>query len=54
MNELNKNELMEVDGGLILASSTLKKFGIAGIAVWVMENWADIKAGAIDGWNENH
>ena len=49
MKELEKNELMDVDGGKLLERLTW-----VGMALWVMENWAEIKQGASDGWTECH
>ena len=56
VQELGREELREVDGGSI--PGVLKALGrrLAPVAVvmWVVENWDDVKAGAVDGWNENH
>ncbi|HCT29772.1 MAG TPA: hypothetical protein DIW31_03335 [Bacteroidales bacterium] len=49
MKELEKNELMQVEGG-----SILEKLTGVGIAFWVMDNWADVKKGIYDGWTECH
>jgi len=53
VQELGREELRDVDGGSPLGP-WLKKAGWAGVAFWIIENWDDVKAGAVDGWNENH
>jgi len=50
MKELDKSELMEIDGG----KGIWDKLTYAGILIWVTENWSDIKQGCYDGWNESH
>ena len=53
MKELEKNELMGVDGGGGI-KDFIKKLTPIGIAVWAIDNWTEIKRGAYDGWNECH
>ena len=50
MKELDKNELMGVEGG----KGLLKNLSLAGFLIWVEDNWAEIKKGCYDGWNECH
>jgi hypothetical protein len=49
---LNNAELRLINGGEAdTLPPWLKKLGPAAIAAWVIENWKDIKTGAVDGWN---
>ncbi|MES2417617.1 MAG: hypothetical protein V4541_05485 [Bacteroidota bacterium] len=50
VHELNEVESAAINGGS--ATSWLKKFGPAGIAFWVIDNWKDIKSGAVSAWND--
>ena len=48
IQELNIESMIEINGGVQLGKLTP-----AGIALWIVSNWADVKKGLIDGWNEN-
>ncbi|WP_445710304.1 hypothetical protein [Flavobacterium sp.] len=50
--ELNAQEVLEIEGGAL--PGWLKKIGWGYLASVVTENWSDIKAGAIAGWNETN
>jgi hypothetical protein len=52
MKELEKLELVEVNGGLGAWYSLIKKGFWFGLLCTVAENWPDIKAGMEDGWND--
>ncbi|SHM77545.1 hypothetical protein [Flavobacterium xanthum] len=47
--ELNAQEVQEVDGGVVGVDDVLLAVGIAS-AVLIIENWSDIKKGALDAW----
>jgi len=53
MKELEKNELMKIEGGEGIGK-VIKKWGWVGGLLWVEENWSEIKQGCYDGWNECH
>jgi len=48
IQELNFESMMEINGG-----SILDKLTPVGIALWIVSNWADVKQGITDGWNEH-
>jgi hypothetical protein len=49
---LNSAELRLINGGeAATLPPWLKKLGPAGVAAWIIDNWADVKSGAVDGWN---
>jgi hypothetical protein len=48
MNELTAEEYESVNGGLAPLVVAL----LGGVYLWADSNWADIKKGAIDGWND--
>ena len=53
VTELSLSENKEVNGGLMCFPSIPKWFksSLVGIAIGlIIENWADIKSGAVDGW----
>ncbi|MCX6238540.1 MAG: class IIb bacteriocin, lactobin A/cerein 7B family [Bacteroidia bacterium] len=50
MKELQKNELMEVNGGYTRIPSWVKGSLWVAIGFYIIDNWADIKSGIIDGW----
>lgn len=52
MKELEKNELMGVDGGYTKVPPWLKGSIWGAIAFVVIENWSDIKSGVVDGWTD--
>jgi len=47
VQELDANSLVAIQGGSL--PSWLKKAGVVGLAMWLMDNWADIKGGLSDG-----
>lgn len=49
MKELEKSELMEIEGG-----KGISKWGWGALLMWVEENWSEIKQGCYDGWHECH
>jgi len=49
MKELTADEYMETSGGLLPLLFTAA--AVATFA-WVDKNWAQIKSGAMDGWND--
>lgn len=53
VQEMNAVEMREVDGGNApKKGGKLKGFGLVGLLLWVEENWAELKSGAISGWND--
>jgi|APIni6443716594_1056825.scaffolds.fasta_scaffold1435570_2 hypothetical protein len=54
VRELTLNESVDVNGGGPLWEF-VKKYGFWGAAAWVtsevIDNWTDIKDGAVGGWN---
>ena len=52
MKELNRDELVEVNGGDIAIPKWFKT-GIWGVAIcYVIDHWADLKAGIADGYTD--
>lgn len=47
---LTPEDKLDTDGGKI--PSWLKKIGPAGILVWVIDNWEEIKSGASSAWQD--
>jgi lactobin A/cerein 7B family class IIb bacteriocin len=56
MKELSKNELMEVEGGLLGVDDAAIGLGlaVAGAAIYVYNNWGDFAAGFRKGMNETY
>jgi hypothetical protein len=55
VTELSLSEKKEVSGGLISFPNIPKWFkrSLVGIAIGlIIDNWADIKSGAVDGWED--
>ena len=52
MKELERVELANINGGTIKWWEAAKKGIWFGIALTIIENWADIKSGTVDGWND--
>jgi hypothetical protein len=50
MRELSLSELMEVDGGIAKLPWWVKGSLWGFIAYEIVQNWADIKSGIVDGW----
>jgi lactobin A/cerein 7B family class IIb bacteriocin len=52
MKELNEMELKEVEGGYAKLPSWVKGglWGLVGVTI--IENWAEIKSGIVDGWTD--
>jgi len=49
---LDVQDVCNIDGGsLIEFGGTLKKLTPAAFAIWVVENWEEVKTGFSDGWN---
>lgn len=53
LQALNLQEVSETSGGAIRIPipSIIKKLTPAAFAVWVIDNWEDVKKGLVDGWN---
>ena len=49
--ELNAQEVQEVEGGFDF-KKLIKRAGLAWLATEIMDNWADVKQGALEGWND--
>jgi hypothetical protein len=55
VTELSLSEKKEVNGGLISFPNIPRWFkrSLVGIAIGlIIDNWADIKSGAVDGWED--
>lgn len=55
VKELSLSEKKEINGGLISFPNIPKWFkrSLIGIAIGlIIDNWADIKSGAVDGWED--
>ena len=52
MKELERVELANINVGTIKWWEAAKKGIWFGIALTIIENWADIKSGTVDGWND--
>ena len=50
VQELKIKEIHEVNGGGL--ESLFRRIAPIGIALYVMDNWSDIKSGIVDGWND--
>jgi hypothetical protein len=51
-SKLNTAELSLIKGGEgDSLPPWLKKLGPTAVAAWIIDNWADVKSGAVDGWN---
>ena len=49
---LDVQDVCNIDGGsLIEFGSVLKKLTPAAFAIWVVDNWEEVKTGFSDGWN---
>lgn len=52
VQEINAVEMRDVDGGNApKKGGKFKGLGLVGLLLWVEENWAELKCGAISGWN---
>ena len=50
--ELNAGEMVNVNGGETVAlPKWLKALSPAGVALYIIENWPDVKKGLQEGWN---
>jgi len=52
LEELNQREIQEINGGALSPIEIFRKTAIGFIVAVIVDNWPDIKAGAIDGWND--
>ena len=52
MKELEKIELIEIDGGTFEIPKWIKGSIWFMIGVYVIDNWPDIKAGIVDGFTD--
>ena len=52
MKELKRSELIAIDGGFTKLPSWVRGSVWMIAAGYIMEHWADIKSGAIDGWTD--
>lgn len=52
MKELQKNELMEVNGGYTKLPTWVKGSVWGFVIFEIIQNWADIKSGIVDGWTD--
>ncbi len=52
MKELERSELMRLDGGVASISPWLKAGFWGMVFNFVKDNWVDIKSGAYDGWTD--
>ena len=48
---LDIQDVCEINGGAWRIPSFIKKLSPAAFAVWVIENWEEVKKGLVDGWN---
>jgi len=49
---LSVQDACNIDGGALIDFATaLKKLTPAALAIWVIDNWEDVKQGISDGWN---
>jgi hypothetical protein len=52
LSVLDVQDVCKIDGGsLIEFGGVLKKLTPAAFAIWVVDNWEDVKTGFSDGWN---
>jgi hypothetical protein len=52
LSVLDVQDACNIDGGsLIEFGGVLKKLTPAAFAIWVVENWEEVKTGFSDGWN---
>lgn len=52
MRELMRSELQEINGGLISITKWVKGGFWVIAANFIIDNWTEIKSGAIDGWTD--
>jgi hypothetical protein len=52
MKELEKLELVEVNGGLGVWYNLIKKGFWMMLGGYVIDHWSDIKSGIVDGYND--
>ncbi|MCE1199844.1 MAG: hypothetical protein LWW85_12805 [Marinilabiliales bacterium] len=52
MKELEKSELMAINGGANLGTKVIKGGFWGVIAAAIIEHWTEVKSGIIDGWND--
>jgi len=48
---LDIQETCQLNGGAFRIPSIVKKLTPAAVALWVIDNWEDLKKGIYDGWN---
>jgi hypothetical protein len=48
---MDESSMIQIYGGGSF-TDLLKKITPVGIAIWVADNWSDVKKGLSDGWNE--
>jgi len=52
LSALDVQDVCNIDGGsLIEFGGVLKQLTPAAFAIWVVDNWEEVKAGFSDGWN---
>jgi hypothetical protein len=55
LQALDIQDACEIDGGAwrVPIPSIVKKLTPAALALWVIDNWEDLKKGIYNGWNVN-
>ena len=53
LRALEIQDACEISGGAWRVPSIVKKLTPAALALWVIDNWEDLKTGIYNGWNVN-